>query len=249
MVVSDSFACWDLQHRERAISTLALEDTKCSVSSSWQERWKRQVGRHSLEGLCTNLVDVVKQISVVRVQLAEGLLPVLLEAATDLGARSASHPVGQIASHCYTCLLEGEVIEPALADANVTKHVLGDSPDLPAGPALALQLALPAQTGQPAAAIMAAESSESGEILSAGLQRHSWSPRLHSRRSLRPCRRLLFKRLQIMPRRMSAGGIDVTCFLDGGRLTYEDSLAAHGYQRYRLKCTFDASSFKSRNAG
>ena len=31
MLVSDSFGCWDLQHKERAIPTLALEDTKCSV--------------------------------------------------------------------------------------------------------------------------------------------------------------------------------------------------------------------------
>ena len=31
MVVSDSFGCWDLQHKERAIPTLALEDTECSV--------------------------------------------------------------------------------------------------------------------------------------------------------------------------------------------------------------------------
>ena len=31
MVVSDSFGCWDPQHKERAIPTLVLEDTKCSV--------------------------------------------------------------------------------------------------------------------------------------------------------------------------------------------------------------------------
>ena len=31
MVVSESFGCWDLQRKERAIPTLALEDTKCSV--------------------------------------------------------------------------------------------------------------------------------------------------------------------------------------------------------------------------
>ena len=31
MVVSDSVGCWDLQGEERAIPTLALEDTNCSV--------------------------------------------------------------------------------------------------------------------------------------------------------------------------------------------------------------------------
>ena len=46
-----------------------------------------------------------------------------------------------------------------------------------------------------------------------------------------------------------AGGNDVPCVIDGGRLTYEDSLDAHGYQRYRLKCTFHANCSKSRNAG
>ena len=52
-----------------------------------------------------------------------------------------------------------EVIGPALRDAHY-KALLRDSSDLPAGLALALQLAQPAQTGQPAAAIMDAESSE-----------------------------------------------------------------------------------------
>ena len=68
----------------------------------------------------------------------------------------------------YRCLLKGEVVEPDSGDAHC-KTVLDDSPDLPAGHALSLQLALPAQTGQPAAAIMDAESSEGGEMLSAGL--------------------------------------------------------------------------------
>ena len=78
---------------------------------------------------------------------------------------------------------------------------------------------------------------------------HSWCARRRGRRPLRRCRRLLSKRLQIFATRKGADGIDVPCFIDGGRLTYEGSLAAHGYQRYKFKCTSHASCFKSRNAG
>ena len=39
------------------------------------------------------------------------------------------------------------------------------------------------------------------------------------------------------------------CFIDGGRFAYEQSSVAHGEQWYRLKCTFHAKCFKSRNAG
>ena len=108
-----------------------------------------------------------------------------------------------------SCLLKNEVIEPALGDAHY-KAVLGDSPDLPAGPALALQLALPAQTGQPTA-IMDAESSESGEILSAGL--HDGHAALVVS-SVAPA--VAFKRLQILPRKRARA--TSTCFHDGGRL-------------------------------
>ena len=64
-VVLDSIGCWHLQHKERAIPTLALEDTNAR-RSSWEERWKRQVRRHSLERWCRKPDDVVKQFSVVR---------------------------------------------------------------------------------------------------------------------------------------------------------------------------------------
>ena len=55
-----------------------------------------------------------------------------------------------LSNDCVTfhkCLLKGEVIEPALGDAHC-KAVMGDSPDLPAGRALALQLALLAPRSQ-----------------------------------------------------------------------------------------------------
>ena len=44
-------------------------------------------------------------------------------------------------------------------------------------------------------------------------------------------------------------GIDLPVFIDGGRFTCEDSLAAHVHQRHRLKCAFHANCFKSRIVG
>ena len=162
MVVSDSFGCWNLQHKERAIPTLALEETKCSVivlARMWEA-----AGCQPFTGeLVYKLDDVVKQFSVVRLGFFQCMLKVPL--IWELGARRMP------SNDCITFhrfLLKGEVTEPALGDAHCTA-VLGVSPDLPAGPALALQLALPAQTWQPAAVITDAESSESGEILNAGL--------------------------------------------------------------------------------
>ena len=65
MVVSDSFGCWDLQHKERAFPTLALEDTKCSVivlaRTLEAEGWPPITGE-----LMHRPDDVVKQFSVVR---------------------------------------------------------------------------------------------------------------------------------------------------------------------------------------
>ena len=171
----------------------------------------------------------------------------LVEAASDFGDRSPSNDCIKL----NRCLLKGEVIGPAFGDARC-KAVLGDSPDLPAGPALALQLALLAQTGQPAAAIMDAESRESGEILSAGLHDGHAALVVSSAVPAPASSSLPSASVQThadIAAQKGAGGIDVPCFLDGGRLTYEDSLAAHGYQRYRLTCTFHASCFKSSNAG
>ena len=148
----------------------------------------------------------------------------------------------------YRCLLKGEVIEPALGDAHC-KAASGDSPDLPAGPALALQLALTAQTGQPAAVIMDAESTESGDILSAGLHDGHAALVVSSAVPVLASSSLPSASVQTpadIATQKVAGATDVPCFLGGGRLTYEDSLAAHGYQRKRLKCTFHASCFKSR---
>ena len=134
----------------------------------------------------------------------------------------------------YSCLLNGEVIEPALGDAHY-KAVLGDSPNLPAGPALAQQLALPVQTGQPAAAIMDAESNENGEILSAGLH-DGHAALVDSSAAPAPASSSLPSVSVQTPADIAtlkgAGGIDVPCFLGGGRLMYGESLAAHGYQRY-----------------
>ena len=171
--------------------------------------------------------DVVKQFSVVRFSSRRAYFQCLLKLPQiwELGVRCM--PSNDCITF-YRCLLKGEVVVPALGDAYY-KAVLGDSPDLPAGPALALQLALPAQTGQPAGAIMDAESSESGEILSAGL---------HDGNACRYCRAegCGRHRRDVLP-------------CDGGCLIYEDSLAAHGDQRCKLKCTSHASCFKSRNAG
>ena len=106
--------------------------------------------------------------------------------------------------------------------------------------------------GQPAAAIMDAESSESGEILSAGLHDGRAALVVSSAAPAPASSSLPLASVETpadSAPQNGAGGIDVPCFLDGGRLIYEGSLAAHGYQRYTLKWTFQASCFKSGNAG
>ena len=141
MVVSDSFDCWDLQHKERASPTLALEDTKCSVivlaRTLEAAGWAPLTG-----GLVHKPDDVVKQFSAVRFSSRRAYFQCLfkLPQIWELGVRRMP------SNDCSTfnrCLLKSEVIDPALGDAHY-KAVLGESPDLPAGPALALQLALPA---------------------------------------------------------------------------------------------------------
>ena len=166
-MVADSCGCWDLQHKERAIPTLALEDTKCSVIVL--ARTLEAAGWTPFTGDLVHKPDeFVTQLSVVRFSSRRALFQCLLEMPRiwELGEHRMS------SNDCilfYKCLLKGEVIEPALGDAHC-KAVLGDSPDLPAGPtALTPQLALVAPRGQPAASIMDAESSESGEVLTAGL--------------------------------------------------------------------------------
>ena len=81
MVVSDSFGCWDLQHKERATLALALEDTKCPVIVL--ARTLEAAGWAPLTGeLVHNPDDAAKQFSLVGFSSRR---------ATDLGARSASH--------------------------------------------------------------------------------------------------------------------------------------------------------------
>ena len=109
------------------------------------------------------------------------------------------------------------------------------------GPALVLQLALPALPGQPAAAI------ESGEILCASLH-DGHAALVLSTAALALASSSLPSASDETPADTStqkgAGGTDVTSFIDGGRLTHKDSLATHGYQRYIFKCTFQASCFE-----
>ena len=120
--------------------------------------------------------------------------------------------------------------------------MLGDSQELPAGPALGLQLALPAQTRQPAVALDA-ESTESGEILSAGL---------HDVRAALVVSSAAPAGLFVLAVGFSSNACGYchaegcgrhrrSVLLDGGRLKNEGSLAAHGYQRFKLKCTFHVS--------
>ena len=104
---------------------------------------KRQVGRHSLESLLQKPDDVVMRFSVATYRLRrEGLLQVLVGASTNWGARSASHAVERL--HHISQVF---ALRPLLGDAHC-KAVLGDSPDLPAVPALALQLGAARATGR-----------------------------------------------------------------------------------------------------
>ena len=134
MVVSDSFGCWDLQHKERAISTSALEDTKCSVIVL--ARTLEAAGWTPFTGeLVHKPDDVVKQFSVVRFSSRRAYFQCLLKLPQiwELGVRRMP------SNNCITCyrsLLKGEFVELALGDAHC-KAVLGDSPGLPAGPACA----------------------------------------------------------------------------------------------------------------
>ena len=65
MVVSDSCGYWDLQHKERAIPTLVLEDTTCSVIVL--ARTLEAAGWVPFTGELVHKPDaVVKQFSVVR---------------------------------------------------------------------------------------------------------------------------------------------------------------------------------------
>ena len=165
MVVLDSFVRWGLQHKERAVPTLASEDTKCPAIVL--ARTLEAAGWAPLTGeLVDKPDDVVKPFPVVRFSSRRAHFHCLLNLPQSWGLGVRCMPSNDCITF-YRCLLKGEVIEPALGDAH-NKAVLSQSPDLPAGPALAPQRALPVQTGQPAA-IMDAESSESGEILSAGL--------------------------------------------------------------------------------
>ena len=95
MVVSGSFRCWNLQHKERTIPTVALEDSKCSVIVL--ARTLEAAGWASFtEELVHKPDDAVKQFSVAWFSSRRAVLPVLVETATDLGARSASHAVERL---------------------------------------------------------------------------------------------------------------------------------------------------------
>ena len=110
MVVSDSFGCWDLQHKERAIPTLVFEDTKCSVVVLARTLevacWAPFTGE-----LVHNPDDVVKQFSVVRFSSWRAYFQCLLKLPQiwELGVRRM--PSNDCITF-YRCLLEGEVIKP-----------------------------------------------------------------------------------------------------------------------------------------
>ena len=175
----------------------------------------------------------------------------LVGAATDLGRRSASHADERL-HHIFTSACSRvRLLSPLLDDAHY-RTVVGDSPDLPAGPtAPAPRLAQPAPPGHPAAAIVDAESSESGEILSAGLH-DGHGTLVVSTAAPAPASSSLPSASVRTPAdsatQKGAGGIDVSCFIGGGRLN-ENPLDAHGHQRCRLECAFPASCFESRSAG